>query len=73
MQLKDFISNALLEICSGIAEAKTQIRNAQIGKGVIAPPYIITQSGAKESTYKIEQINFEVCVTIDNTNNSLTN
>ena len=65
MQLKDFISNALIEICSGIAEAK-----AQIGNGAIAPVDIQVDGQAKENTHSIEQIGFEICVTVDNTNNS---
>lgn len=65
MQLKDFISNALVEICSGIAEAKEKIEN-----------HAITPCGAKigdsprENTHSIEQINFEICVTVDNANSS---
>ncbi len=67
MQLKDFISNALIEICLGISEAKTQIAN-----GAIAPVTITARNGDIEESHKIEQINFELCVTIDNANNSQT-
>jgi hypothetical protein len=65
MQLKDFISNALIEICSGIAEAK-----AQIGNHAIAPCSAKIGDAPKENTHSIEQIGFEICVTIDNTNSS---
>ena len=68
MQLKDFISNALIEICSGIAEAKQHVKN-----GTIAPPYKINPDGTKENTAEMEQITFEVCVTVNNTNNSQSN
>jgi len=53
MQLKDFISNALIEICSGIAKTKAKIGDAP-----------------KENTHLVEQIGFEIFVTIDNTNSS---
>ena len=68
MQLKNFISNALIEICSGIAEAK-----AQIGNGAIAPCSITTPIGETEEVHKIQDIQFEVCVTVNNTNNSQSN
>lgn len=63
MQLKDFISNALVEICSGIAEAKTQI-----GNHALAPYSITTPTGETEEVHKIEQIQFEVCVTVGDSN-----
>lgn len=65
MQLKDFISNALVEICSGIAEAK-----AQIGNAAIAPCAARIGDAPRENVHSIEQINFEICVTVDNTNAS---
>ena len=65
MQLKDFISNALIEICSGIAKAK-----AQIGNHAIAPCSAKIGDAPKENTHLVEQIGFETCVTIDNTNSS---
>lgn len=65
MQLKDFISNALVEICSGIAEAKAQISNH-----AIAPCGAKIGDSPRENTHSIEQINFEICVTVDNTNAS---
>ncbi len=68
MQLKDFISNALIDICEGIAEAKLQVKN-----GAIAPHYVITPDGSKQNTHEVEYVKFEVCVTVDNTNNSQSN
>ena len=68
MQLKDFISNALIEICSGIAEAKQHVKN-----GAIAPPYKINADDVRENTDRMEQITFEVCVTVNNTTNSQSN
>ena len=65
MQLKDFISNALIEICSGIAKSK-----AQIGNQAIAPCSAKIGDAPKENTHLVEQIGFEICVTIDNTNSS---
>ena len=61
MQLKDFISNALIEICSGIAEAK-----AQIGNGAIAPATVQAAGQAPVNSYQMELISFEVCVTVGN-------
>ena len=66
MQLKDFISNALIEICSVIAEAK-----AQIGNHAIAPCSAKIGDAPKENTHSIEQIGFEICVTVDNTNGTV--
>ena len=68
MQLKDFISNALIEICSGIAEAKQHVET-----GAIAPPYKICADGKRENTDGVEHITFEVCVTVNNTTNSESN
>lgn len=68
MQLKDFISNALIEICSGIAKAKVQI-----GKHAIAPCGAKIGDAPRENSHSIEQINFEICVTVDNTNSSKNN
>lgn len=66
MQLKDFISNALIEICEGIAEAKQYVKNGAIA----APPFKINADGTRENTGEMEHINFEVCVTVNNANNS---
>ena len=65
MRLKDFISNALVDICSGISEAKKMISN-----GAVAPTYKINADGTKENTGDMEYIDFEVCVTVDNTSSN---
>lgn len=66
MELKDFISIALIEICEGIALAKDSVKN-----GAIAPHRITTPSGEVIDAYGIEKINFEVCVTVeDNLSNN---
>jgi hypothetical protein len=65
MQLKGFISNALIEICSGIAEAKEKI-----GSHAISPCSAKIGDAPKENTHSIEQICFEICVTVDNSNSS---
>lgn len=61
MQLKDFISTALVDICQGIAEAQKEINSSAIA------PQMTELSGPKHA---IEQINFEVCVTVDNVDSS---
>lgn len=60
MQLKDFISNALVDICQGIAEAKNKIGEQ------VAP----SRETLRKVVHTEGQINFEICVTVDNTNSS---
>ncbi len=71
MQLKDFISNALIDICEGIQHAQSHIRS-----GAIAPHTINLTNNNQllrtENVHKVEQINFEVCVTIDTSSSSNT-
>ena len=70
MKLKDFIISALVEICEGIAEAKAKtIKN---GSCPIAPGTITDENGKKEQGHGLQNIDFEVCVTIDNSENNST-
>ena len=64
MQLKDFISTALVDIYQGIKEAKQKI-----GDEVIAPEYFRCIHDHKNPIHSVEYINFEVCITTEDSTN----
>lgn len=63
MELKEFISTTISEICDGIAVAKAQVNN-KFANCIVAPGHINGESvgNRPEDRYDID---FDVCVTVE--------
>lgn len=59
MELKDFIATALIEICEGISLAKKSVENSAIA------PASVTKGMVRESVADLENIKFEIAVTVE--------
>lgn len=60
MELKDFISTVLIDICDGIAMAKSQVKDCAISPGRVMG----------KDVYEVQQISFDISVTVDETTKS---
>jgi len=58
MELKDFIKKTLVEICDGIAEARSDIETKYAGNCIIAP----VRFNGKPVVGKLSDITFDVAV-----------
>ena len=66
MNLDDFISQTIINICSGIAKAK---KNNVNNNGAIAPHKITTPEGRTLEVHKVREIEFDLSVTLSQNNN----
>lgn len=62
MELKDFIRKTLIEVCDGIAEARTSIENKYKGNCIIAPAKI----AGKEICMEGNKITFDLVIQAEN-------
>jgi len=70
MELKDFISTALIEICEGIALAKSEVKNCAIAPTTITSPAVTNTRDTTRSITEVEKVSFEICVTVEDSSAS---
>ncbi|MDR1196860.1 MAG: hypothetical protein LBL08_01110 [Candidatus Nomurabacteria bacterium] len=67
MDLKDFISTTIIDICMGIKDAQKTVHGKANNMPVIAPAFL---NGVSQLEDNVEKISFDILVSATNTTNA---